>query len=54
MRFLRLFERSNMTSKSAFFKARIFGEPFHVVTFDKNQYEYYTKFFANQRTGNKR
>ena len=32
-----------MTSKSAFIKARIFGGPFHVVTFDKSQHEYYTK-----------
>ena len=38
-----MFERSGMTSKSAFIKARIFGEPFHVVTFDKSQHEYYTK-----------
>ena len=43
MRFLKMFDRSGMTSKSAFIKARIFGEPFHVVTFDKNQHEYYTK-----------
>ena len=32
-----------MTGKSAFIKARIFGEPFHVVTFDKSQHEYYAK-----------
>ena len=32
-----------MTNKSAFIKARIFGEPFHVVTFDKSLHEYYTK-----------
>ena len=32
-----------MTSKSAFIKARIFDEPFHVVTFDKGQHEYYAK-----------
>ena len=38
-----MFDRSGMTSKSAFIKARIFGEPFHVVTFDKSQYEYYAK-----------
>ena len=37
-----------MTGKSAFIKARIFGEPFHVVTFDKSQHEYYAKFFAVQ------
>ena len=43
MRFLKMYERSGMTSKTAFIKARIFGEPFHVVTFDKNQHEYYTK-----------
>jgi len=48
MRFLRMFDRSGMTSKSAFIKARIFGEPFHVVTFDKSRHEYYTKFFAVQ------
>ena len=30
IRFLKMFERSGMTSKSAFIKARIFGEPFHV------------------------
>ena len=43
MRFLKMFECSGMTSKSAFIKARIFGEPFHVVTFDKSQHEYYAK-----------
>ncbi len=43
MRFLKMFDRSGMTSKSAFIKARIFGEPFHVLTFDKSQHEYYTK-----------
>ena len=48
MRFLIIYERSGMTSKSAFIKARIFGEPFHVVTFDKSQHEYYAKFFAVQ------
>ena len=43
MRFLKMFDRSGMTSKSAFIKARIFGEPFHVVTFDTSQHEYYAK-----------
>ena len=43
MRFLRMFDRSGITSKSAFIKARIFGEPFQVVTFDKSQHEYYAK-----------
>jgi len=43
MRFLKMFDRSGMTSKSAFIKARIFGEPFHVVTFDKSLHVYYTK-----------
>ena len=43
MRFLKMFDRSGMTSKSTFIKARIFGEPFHVVTFDKSQHEYYAK-----------
>ena len=38
-----MFDRSGMTSKSAFIKARIFGEPFHVLTFDKSQHEYYAK-----------
>ncbi len=32
-----------MTSKYTFIKARFFGEPFHVVTFDKSQHEYYAK-----------
>ena len=48
IRFLRMFDRFGMTSKSAFIKARIFGEPFHVVTFDKSQHECYAKFFAVQ------
>ena len=39
MRFLKMYDRSGMTSKSAFIKARIFGEPFHVVTFDKSKHE---------------
>ena len=43
VRFLRMFDRSGMTSKSAFIKARIFGEPLHVVTFDKSRHEYYAK-----------
>ena len=43
VRFLKMFDRSCITSKSAFIKARIFGEPFHVVTFDKSQHEYYAK-----------
>ena len=43
MRFLKMYDRSGITSKSAFIKARIFGEPFHVVSFDKSQHEYYTK-----------
>jgi len=43
MRFLKMFDHSGMTSKSAFIKARIFEEPFHVMTFDKSQHEYYTK-----------
>ena len=38
-----MYDRSGMTNKSAFIKARIFGEPFHVVTFDKSLHEYYTK-----------
>ena len=48
IRFLRMFDRSGVTSKSAFIKARIYGEPFHVVTFDTSQHEYYAKFFAVQ------
>jgi len=43
VRFLRMFDRSGMTSKSAFIKARIFGEPFHVMTFDKSRHDYYAK-----------
>lgn len=43
MRFLKMYDRSGITSKSAFIKARIFGETFHVVTYDKSQHEYYTK-----------
>lgn len=43
MRFLKMYDHSGITSKSAFIKARIFGEPFHVVTFDKSHHEYYAK-----------
>ncbi len=43
MRFLKMYDRSGMTSKSAFIKARIFGEPFHVVTFDKSKHECFVK-----------
>ena len=43
MRFLKMYDRSGITSKSAFIKARIFGEPFHVLTFDKSLHEYYAK-----------
>ena len=38
-----MFDRSGIKSKSAFIKARIFGEPFLVVTLDKSQHEYYAK-----------
>ena len=43
MRFLKMYDRSGMTNKSAFIRARIFNETFHVVTYDKSQHEYYTK-----------
>ena len=43
MRFLTMYDRSGMTSKSAFIKSRIFGEPFHVVKFDNSKHEYYAK-----------
>lgn len=43
MCFLKMYERSGMTNKSAFIKSRIFGEPFHLVSFDKSQHGYYTK-----------
>ena len=43
MRFLKMYDRSGMTSKSAFIKAQFFGETFHVVTFDKGQHEYFAK-----------
>ena len=43
MRFLKMYDRSGITSKPAFIKARIFGEPFHMVTFDKSQHEYFAK-----------
>ncbi len=42
-RFLHMFERSGMAHPSVFIKAQFFGETFHVVTFDKGLYEYYTK-----------
>ena len=54
MRFLKMFDRSGMTSKSAFIKARILREAFHVVTFDKSQHEYYAKFFVVQSSRAKR
>ena len=40
MRFLKMYDRSGMTSKSSFIKAQFFGETFHVVTFDKGLHEY--------------
>lgn len=43
MRFLKMYDRSGMTSKSAFIRARIFNETFHVVTYDKSLHEYYAK-----------
>lgn len=43
MRFLKMYDRSGITSKSAFIKARIFGEPFHVLTFDNSLHEYHAK-----------
>ena len=41
--FLTKFERSGMGNKATFLKAQFFGQTFHVVTFDKSQYEYYAK-----------
>ena len=43
MRFLKMYDRSGITSKSAFIRARIFNETFHVVTYDKSLHEYYAK-----------
>lgn len=35
--------RARIRWRSSPARARIFGEPFHVVTFDKSQHEYYAK-----------
>ena len=37
MRFLKMYDRSGMTSKSSFIKAQFFGETFHVVGNNYNQ-----------------
>ena len=38
IRFLKMYDRSGMTSKSAFIKAQFFGETFHVMTFETKQF----------------
>ena len=40
---LTLYERSGMTSKSKFIKAKLFNESFRVVTIDRTKHEYYQK-----------
>lgn len=45
-RMLSLFEQSGMLSKSAFIKARVFNEPFRVITSDSGTLEYVAKLTA--------
>ena len=43
MKFLVMYEQTNVKAKAVFAKARIFGEPFKVLREDKTLVEYYTK-----------
>ncbi|SHE49681.1 hypothetical protein SAMN05444274_101518 [Mariniphaga anaerophila] len=51
-RFLTLFEQSGVKAKAVFIKARVFGQPFHVVKTDRAALEYVAKlttFYAQFR-----
>jgi len=43
LRFLAMYEETDIKAKAVFAKARIFGEPFRVLREDKTLVEYYTK-----------
>ncbi len=43
MKFLVMYEQTDVKAKAVFAKARIFGEPFRVLREDKTLVEYYTK-----------
>ena len=43
MKFLVMYEQTDVKAKAVFTKARIFGEPFKVLREDKTLVEYYTK-----------
>lgn len=43
MKFLVMYEQTDVKAKAVFAKARIFGEPFKVLHEDKTLVEYYTK-----------
>ena len=43
MKFLVMYEQTDVKAKAVFAKARIFGEPFKVLRKDKTLVEYYTK-----------
>ena len=43
MKFLVMYEQTDVKAKAVFAKARIFGEPFKVLCEDKTLVEYYTK-----------
>lgn len=43
MKFLVMYEQTDVKAKAVFAKARIFGEPFKVLREDKTLVEYYTK-----------
>ncbi|WP_373809567.1 conjugal transfer protein MobA [Porphyromonas loveana] len=52
-RFLTLFEQSGVQSKARFIAARVFGEEFRVVKYDRSAMEYATKlssFYAQFRS----
>ena len=46
MKFLVMYEQTDVKAKAVFAKARIFGEPFKVIKIDKAAVEYYTRLTA--------
>lgn len=46
LKFLAMYEETDVRAKAVFAKARLFGEPFHVMREDKTLVEYYTKLSA--------
>ena len=53
LKFLAMYEQTEVRAKAVFAKARIFGEEFHVFREDRTLVEYYAKLYSacSGRTG---